>query len=207
MSLRRFTIEDIPAGLALCRAAGWNQVERDWREILERGDAWVAEADGSAAGSVAVLRYPTHDWIAMLLVAPEYRGQGLGTRLLLHALSECRGVVGLDATPEGRRVYLKHGFEDDFELVRMEGEAPGGGGGPRPPWREGYFATHVGPLDSLDQLRAHPAGERIVLDVPVMHAATLPPLGFVERRRLIRMWRGAPPALPVPFAIRGPEFG
>jgi tRNA(Met) C34 N-acetyltransferase TmcA len=156
---------------------------------------------------VAVLRYPAHDWIAMLLVAPERRGQGIGTRLLEHALSECRGVVGLDATPEGRRVCLKHGFADAFDLARMEGISPGGGTGPPPPSRPGFLATHVGPLDTLGELANYPAGERIFLDVPEIHVPALEALGFVKRRALVRMWRGTPPVLPVPFAIRGPEFG
>jgi hypothetical protein len=116
-------------------------------------------------------------------------------------------VVGLDATPEGRRVYLKHGFLDDFELARMEGVSPGGLEGDPPPSRPGFLATHVGPLDGIEELRRYPAGERIFVDVPLRHAAALRELGFVERRRLIRMWRGGRPEAPVRFAIRGPEFG
>ena len=32
---REMTISDIPAGLRLCRAARWNQLEPDWRVFLE----------------------------------------------------------------------------------------------------------------------------------------------------------------------------
>ena len=31
--LRTMTAADIPAGLALCRAARWNQIDADWRRI------------------------------------------------------------------------------------------------------------------------------------------------------------------------------
>ncbi|MCX6597168.1 MAG: GNAT family N-acetyltransferase [Acidobacteria bacterium] len=215
--LRPMREADIPAGLALCRAAGWNQLEADWRRILQQGDATVAEQDGIVIGSVAVLHYPQWDWVAMLLVSPDARGRGVGTLLLSHALSASGRVVGLDATPEGRRVYLKHGFVDDFEIRRLEGITPGGATGELPPMRSGYLAQHIGPVIAPDDetawtmLRSVPSGQRVFLDVPVVHTDWLDSLrgiGFEERRRLIRMWRPAPPdEAEIPHAIEGPEFG
>ena len=35
MRLRAMTMEDIPGGLRLCRAGGWNQLEEDWRLFID----------------------------------------------------------------------------------------------------------------------------------------------------------------------------
>jgi hypothetical protein len=32
---RKMTVDDIEAGLALCRSAGWNQLSNDWKIFLE----------------------------------------------------------------------------------------------------------------------------------------------------------------------------
>ena len=58
----------------------------------------------------------------MVLVDPEIRGQGVGTQLLQEAMSILRGIpsIRLDATPQGRPVYQRLGFEDEYELCRMQ---------------------------------------------------------------------------------------
>ena len=50
------------------------------------------------------------------------RSQGVGTRLLQEAMSILRGIpsIRLDATPQGRPVYQRLGFEDEYELCRMQ---------------------------------------------------------------------------------------
>ena len=70
------TDADIDAGLRLCRASGWNQLESDWRLFLEcnPGGCRVVETEGRVAGTVATLRYEDRfSWISMLLVDPEMR--------------------------------------------------------------------------------------------------------------------------------------
>jgi predicted N-acetyltransferase YhbS len=66
-------------------------------------------------------------WICMILVRPDERGRGLGTRIFDEVLERARArvsagrlrVVGLDATPAGRGLYLKRGFVDGPALVRL----------------------------------------------------------------------------------------
>jgi len=119
------TENDIPAGLALCRHAGWNQLERDWRILLEQGKgaclAAVDDAD-TVVGTAATIRYGSRfSWIGMVLVDPRMKRQGIGTRLLYEALSLLSDIdcVKLDATPAGREVYLKLDFTDEYRLSRM----------------------------------------------------------------------------------------
>jgi hypothetical protein len=74
-------------------------------------------------GTVTTVNYENRfAWVGMVLVDPEARGQGVGTRLLQGALSILRGIasIRLDATPQGRPVYQRLGFEDEYELCRMQ---------------------------------------------------------------------------------------
>jgi GNAT superfamily N-acetyltransferase len=117
------TVDDIPAGLRLCRASGWNQLESDWRVFLNWNPAAcrVAERDGNIVGTIATLRYgDCFSWLSMVLVEPSERGAGIGTRLLQEGLAILReDCVRLDATPLGRPIYARNGFVDEYPLSRM----------------------------------------------------------------------------------------
>ena len=73
---------DIPAGLALCRAAGWNQTREDWELFLSlgrRAGVVAVDEDGEVRGTAATIRYEDHFcWIGMVLVDPSRRGEGIG---------------------------------------------------------------------------------------------------------------------------------
>lgn len=124
MNLREMTEADVQEGLRLCRASGWNQQEDDWCLMLRlgRGRFRVAVIDGRIVATGGAVLYGTRlAWICMILVDPEQRGRGIGTRIfdeVLGLLDEVE-AVGLDATPAGRPVYAKRGFVDAMELVRM----------------------------------------------------------------------------------------
>ena len=116
---------DIPAGLRLCRIAGWNQLAADWELFLRLSPhgCRAAVQDGRVVGTVTTVNYENRfAWVGMVLVDPETRGQGVGTRLLQEAMSLLRGIpsIRLDATPQGRPVYRRLGFEDEYELCRMQ---------------------------------------------------------------------------------------
>ncbi len=139
LTLRAMTPDDVPAGLRLCRAAGWNQMEDDWRCFLELegGGGRLAEFDSEVIGSVAFLRYAAFAWIAMMLVDPAHRGLGVGSQLMDAALAalEKESSIRLDATPLGEPLYRRHDFRPESELLRLRGVpqlAPSLGGVTRP---------------------------------------------------------------------------
>jgi GNAT superfamily N-acetyltransferase len=118
------TEDEIPDGLRLCRASGWNQQEQDWRLLLRlaSGRFRVAIADGRVVATGGAALYGTQlAWICMILVDPDARGRGIGTRIFEEVLGllDDIDVVGLDATPAGRSVYSKFGFREVEGLVRM----------------------------------------------------------------------------------------
>jgi predicted N-acetyltransferase YhbS len=128
MIIRPMTCTDIPAGLALCRAAHWNQTARDWEQFLTLNPhgARVADRDGRVVGSVTTLDYEKRlGWIAMVLVDPAERRQGLGTAMLTAGLEllDRLPAVGLDATAAGYPIYVKRGFRETYRLARMERRA------------------------------------------------------------------------------------
>jgi creatinine amidohydrolase/Fe(II)-dependent formamide hydrolase-like protein/GNAT superfamily N-acetyltransferase len=126
---RRMEAADIAVGLALCRAAGWNQVRSDWELYRSQNPegAGVVVRNGQVIGTEVTVDYQRRfAWIGMVLVEPAWRRHGIGTRLLEMAmaqLSACE-TLKLDATPAGRQVYLPLGFQDEYGLMRMEAVAP-----------------------------------------------------------------------------------
>ncbi len=117
--------EDIPAAMRLKEAAGWNQTEQDWSNILalEPQGCWVYEHEGQVAASTTVICYG-HDlaWVGMVLVLPSFRGRGYARLLMEHALHflEQRQItaIRLDATEMGRPLYAKLGFRDESVIER-----------------------------------------------------------------------------------------
>ena len=130
ITYRRMIYSDIPAGLALCRACHWNQLSRDWECFLNWSPdgCRVAIKEDRVVGTVTTLSYrdrrhqPRFDWIAMVLVDPLERRQGIGQRLMREALAYLgdRATIRLDATPAGHPVYRKLDFVDEYGLLRME---------------------------------------------------------------------------------------
>jgi len=128
---------DIPLGMRLKEIAGWNQLEKDWKNFLSfrPQGCFVAEWEGVPVGTVTTVDFQsTVGWIGMLLVDPDYRRKGIGTRLLdtaIESLEDCE-VAKRDATPMGKYVYVQRGFGDEVMLERWT-RATGPADGPSPP--------------------------------------------------------------------------
>ena len=121
-TVRLLSIDDLDAALALSAAAGWNQRLDDWRMLLRQAPAgsFAAIANGRIVGTAIGIDYGAFGWIAMMLVDPGHRGQGVGRSLLeaaMDALPSDR-PIRLDATPMGRPLYQRYGFEDEAMLTR-----------------------------------------------------------------------------------------
>ncbi|MEJ2719503.1 MAG: GNAT family N-acetyltransferase, partial [Deltaproteobacteria bacterium] len=112
-------------GMRLKDLANWNQTSVDWERLLSASPegCFVAEHDGRVIGTSTTIVYEGRfAWIGMLLVDPEYRGQGIGTALLERAIQylDSRNVLAmkLDATPRGKILYNKLGFVSEYEVER-----------------------------------------------------------------------------------------
>lgn len=169
---RNLTSADIAAGLRLCRIAGWNQLASDWELFLSLSPeaCRAAVCDGQVVGTVTTVNYEDRfAWVGMVLVEPSVRGQGIGSRLLEEALNLLRDLpsIRLDATPQGRPVYQRLGFVDEYELSRMQ-IAPGAVlGEPRDESTNGLQSSPVreSDLDSVTEVdrEVFGAGRRAIL--------------------------------------------
>jgi len=116
--------DDIEAGMKLSNAEGWNQTEKDWELLLANYEniCLVAEYDNKVIGTTTAINYSNSiAWIGMVLVDKEFRGQGISKSLLTNIFAKlvrCKSVK-LDATPEGKQVYEKLDFKDEYVIVRM----------------------------------------------------------------------------------------
>jgi ribosomal protein S18 acetylase RimI-like enzyme len=129
--IRPLTFEDLDDALRLSTAVGWNQTLDDWRMLLRLAPAGAFAAfverrdvsdisDVSLGGTAIGIDYGAFTWIAMMLVDPAYRGRGLGQRLLQAAMDAVPSSlpIRLDATPLGRPLYQRYGFQDEATLSR-----------------------------------------------------------------------------------------
>jgi hypothetical protein len=103
--------------------AGWNQNLADWRFMLGAGRGFgLKNAAGAWEASSLVLPLGQQlAWISMVLVTMSRRSGGVGTSLLKRCLDEVKAndaVAGLDATEQGRPIYLKLGFHDLYKISR-----------------------------------------------------------------------------------------
>lgn len=138
MMPRLLTPADIPGGMRLKAAAGWNQTEADWRTMLGLASesSFGIDCDGQLRSTTTAIRYGRElAWIGMVLTDPEYRARGLARRLMEHTLEYLRreGVhwIKLDATAMGRPVYEKFGFREESVIerwVRKPGKTRKGAG-------------------------------------------------------------------------------
>ena len=182
VALRVMTSDDIPEGLRLSGAAGWNQREEDWRFLLEGnpGRFVVAVRDGAVIGSGGAVCYGSAlAWVCMILVDPSARGHGIGTRIVEGVLDRVRDIstVGLDATPHGQGVYARLGFVETSRLLRVEAAGPVTGGPPEPRPTDVASTRTIGPRD-LDRV--------LEVDLRVFGA---------DRADLLRWAAGQAPAL------------
>ena len=125
-TLRPLHLSDIDGAMELSSAEGWNQTKNDWKFLIESPGniCMAAECDNKIIGTTTAINYSNQvAWIGMVLVDKEYRGHGFSKMLLRNVFAKlefCKSLK-LDATPEGRPVYKKFNFKDQYNIVRMVG--------------------------------------------------------------------------------------
>ncbi|MER5767581.1 GNAT family N-acetyltransferase [Streptomyces sp. NPDC001985] len=130
---------ELPACLRLAESHGWPAEIRAWEFLFATGAVHGTEGErpGELAGVVASVRYGTAvTTVGGMLVAERYGRQGLGSRLMRHAVDRAPAdTVWLTATAPGRPLYERLGFRPVGTLVRFSGR-PGpvdrAGDGSRP---------------------------------------------------------------------------
>ena len=110
-----------------------------------------AEIDGEVVGTACACVFDNVAWVNLVLVNQVHRGRGIGTSLMRSVLAylDERKIpsIRLDATPLGRPIYEKLGFELEYELTRYEGmpalQAESWPANGSPSRRDGAAADHA----------------------------------------------------------------
>jgi GNAT superfamily N-acetyltransferase len=128
--IRRLTMTDLDAIVALATDRGWPPEERKWRLMFAVSEPYgVHDPGGGLAGVVVLTRYGRRlAAVGMMLVASRHGRRGLGRRLMQYALArageEC--VVYLTATEFGRPLYEHVGFRAVDTSVTYRGRLASG---------------------------------------------------------------------------------
>lgn len=125
LEVQRLSGLDLHDNVALARAVGWHDVEDDWRVIHEAAYVVGVRREGRLVAQGALGLYGSAGTIAKMIVAPDFRRQGLGAMVLEVLLEEAAtrsiSVLGLVATPSGQPLYERHSFTCVGEVVVMTG--------------------------------------------------------------------------------------
>ena len=122
--LRRMEMDDISGAMKLSNDEGWNQIEKDWKLLIENPQnvSIVAEDNKKIIGTTTATNYSNQlAWIGMVLVDKEYRGRGVSKLLLANIFKKLETFrsIKLDATPGGQQVYKKFDFKAEYLIARM----------------------------------------------------------------------------------------
>jgi GNAT superfamily N-acetyltransferase len=126
---RSLTTEDAEIAVRLSAEPEWNQIAADWKLMIDQGLAIGMEVEGGrlVASGLSLPYGGRFAWIAMILVTAAYRRRGIATHVMRRCIEmlQARNLIpALDATPEGRQVYLRLGFKDVYTLTRLITERP-----------------------------------------------------------------------------------
>jgi ribosomal-protein-alanine N-acetyltransferase len=120
--IRKMTLEDVPSVIELDQKSfslPWP--ERSFRFELTANPAsrcWVAELDGKLVGMIVVWLIIDEAHVATIATHPDFRRQGIGTKLLSHALRNMMDEGARSSFLEVREhnlgaqeMYRKFGYE------------------------------------------------------------------------------------------------
>jgi GNAT superfamily N-acetyltransferase len=117
MNIEPFRSEDIAGFLQLAGKDNWvvDYWECDLLLSAFPDGCFVARAgNGTPTGYVTAMCHERSGWIGNLIVAGDFRGQGIGEKLFMAALQALKdakvATVWLTASQMGIRLYEKHGF-------------------------------------------------------------------------------------------------
>lgn len=123
VAYRRMNEADLEGAHRLSQALRWPHRLQDWQLIHKLGMGYVAE-DGDAV--VATIMCWSHGTefasIGMVIVAPDWQGQGIGRKLMAMAMAElAKRNLLLCATDSGKALYARLGFTPVGAISQHQG--------------------------------------------------------------------------------------
>jgi ribosomal protein S18 acetylase RimI-like enzyme len=125
MILRTLTFSDIGFALSQITREGWVQSRAVFASIVEHDPAGglIAESGDGPAALLTTANFGSTGWIGHLIVLPEHRKIGLGTRMMHKAMEHLHkhgvSTIRLEADPPGMGIYRRLGFVEEHESLRF----------------------------------------------------------------------------------------
>ena len=128
LTIRKITTADIAFAVKLTDTMNWDLTRRDFRFMmtLEPDGCFVALQGDTRMGMVTTAHFGRVGWIGNVIVDPHYRSQGIGAKLVKHAMNyltkESATTIGLYAYTDTVAFYEKLGFKADSSFVHLVGQ-------------------------------------------------------------------------------------
>ncbi|WP_431274046.1 GNAT family N-acetyltransferase [Variovorax ureilyticus] len=127
VAIRTLRGDEIQLAIDAAALEGWNPGLHDAR-CFHAADAdgfLVAEHEGLPVGFISAVSYSGRfGFLGLYIVAPTWRGRGIGMQLWKAGMKRLKGhVVGLDGVPAQQDNYRRSGFELAWNNVRFAGVA------------------------------------------------------------------------------------
>ena len=125
MQIRTMNIREVAEAVDMAAAEGWNPGLQDAGcfAFVDRGGFWGGWIDGRLVATISVVNYGDgFAFLGFYIVAPAWRGRGLGLQLWNAALEHAGDrVVGLDGVVDQQENYRRSGFELVWRNIRFQG--------------------------------------------------------------------------------------
>lgn len=121
---RTLSRADLPAAHGLSTQLNWPHRLEDW-ELLHRLFEGFAACDGERLiGTAFACPQGAFATIGLVVVSPDYQGQGIGRQLMELALEACKPATAiLNASAAGAPLYLSQGFVEFGTIEQRQGPA------------------------------------------------------------------------------------
>lgn len=125
IDIAAFGGQHLDDAVRLSQEAGWPHRRADWELALAQGAGFAAtDGDGALVGTALHCDFGPVSTLAMIIVAKQARGRGLGRELTQRLLSVCGDrATRLVATREGRPLYDSMGFAPVCAIAQHQGVA------------------------------------------------------------------------------------
>lgn len=122
------TSADIPFTLSITDLERWQYSRADIERLLylDPDGCFKAVVDGERVGITTAMSYEGLGWIGNVVVLPDYRGKGLGSELVNHAMNYLEKIgcetICLNSYLHTIDFYENLGFKGEYENVRYVGK-------------------------------------------------------------------------------------
>lgn len=127
--IKNISLDDLKFTVNLTDTMKWDLVEEDFEFMmkLESNGCFITFDDAKRIGIATTISFDNLGWLGNVIVSENYRGRGIGSLLVRHALEYLVNkhveTVGLYAYIPKVPFYKKLGFEYNSEFIHLKGTA------------------------------------------------------------------------------------